>query len=264
MKIKSTIQTLAILVSFVGVATSAVASGQDLGATPSSRSDAYIQNITLRSKGGDAREVIAQLFEQAGQEYVIEANVKQTIYLSISDVPFGTALDILSRLADVSFLKKKGVWYVVKARAASATPGATSGTAAQKIVPNPKPSAKAKADATIEQTGQPDQAAALRNPTPEKNPSPEKNPMVIRNQRIQSPLAKRVLTRMTKADIRAVFTEFAMQTGVEIIVAEDVPNFKLDAFMIETSLKYALDEICKATKLKYQLTPGKTVLIRKA
>ncbi len=257
MKIKSTIQTLAILVSFMGVATSAVAAGEELGASPSSRSEAYIQNITLRSKGGDAREVISQLFEQAGQEYVIEANVKQNIYLSISDVPFGTALDILSRLADVSFLKKKGVWYVVKARAASPTPGATTGSAAQKIVPNPKPAAKTKADAKVEPMGAQDQAA-------DKTPTPEKNPMVIRNQRIQSPLAKRVLTRMTKADIRAVFTEFAMQTGVEIIVAEDVPNLKLDAFMLETSLKYALDEICKATKLKYQLTPGKTVLIRKA
>ncbi len=253
MKIKSTIQTLAILVSFMGVATSAVAAGEDLGASPSSRSEAYIQNITLRSKGGDAREVISQLFEQSGQEYVIEANVKQNIYLSISDVPFGTALDILSRLADVSFLKKKGVWYVVKARAASPTPGATTGSAAQKIVPSPKPAAKTKADAKVEPMGAQNQS-----------PTPEKNPMVVRNQRIQSPLAKRVLTRMTKADIRAVFTEFAMQTGVEIIVAEDVPNLKLDAFMLETSLKYALDEICKATKLKYQLTPGKTVLIRKA
>ncbi len=250
MKINTTLKSLSLLAAFVGVVTSAFATDAEANTTAtattsqSSRIEGHIQNITLRSRGGDAREVIAQLFEQAGAEYVIEANVKQSIYISVSNVPFGTALDILSRLADVSFLKKQGVWYVVKARTAEANPGATSGTAAQKLATPAKTAAKPKMEDTA--------------------PSQEQNPMFARNQRIQSPLAKRVLTRMTKADIRAVFTEFAMQTGVEIIVAEDVPNFKLDAFMIETSLKYALDEICKATKLKYQLTPGKTVLIRKA
>lgn len=255
MKLQTTLKSLALFTALLGVVASGFATEATLDANAkkeattesgaqSSRPDGIAQNITLRSKGGDAREVIAQLFEQSGQEYVIEANVKQSIYLSISDVPFGTALDILSRLADVSFLKKQGVWYVVKARTAEANPGATSGTAAQQIANPVKAAAKPKMEDTA--------------------PSQEQNPMFARNQRIQSPLAKRVLTRMTKADIRAVFTEFAMQTGIEIIVAEDVPNFKLDAFMIETSLKYALDEICKATKLKYQLTPGKTVLIRKA
>ena len=263
MKFQTTLKSLALLAALLGVVASGFATEADAKAnnaeattesgSQSSRADGFTQNITLRSKGGDAREVISQLFEQTGQEYVIEANVKQSIYLSISDVPFGTALDILSRLADVSFLKKQGIWYVVKARTAESNPGATSATAAQKITAPIKAADKKKAPTKNEADKEADTA-----------PSQEQNPMFARNQRIQSPLAKRVLTRMTKADIRAVFTEFAMQTGVEIIVAEDVPNFKLDAFMIETSLKYALDEICKATKLKYQLTPGKTVLIRKA
>jgi hypothetical protein len=76
-------------------------------------------------------------------------------------------------------------------------------------------------------------------------------------------LAKRVTTKLSKADIRAVFTELQAQTGVEITVDKGVPNFRVDAYLVSTSLKYALDVVTKAAGIEYVRTDNRTILIQK-
>lgn len=76
-------------------------------------------------------------------------------------------------------------------------------------------------------------------------------------------LNSKVTTRLAKTDLRAVFTELGKQTKVTIEVATDVPAYKLDAFLIDTSLKYALDNITKATGLVYVFTDNLTIAIKK-
>ena len=78
-----------------------------------------------------------------------------------------------------------------------------------------------------------------------------------------SVLSKKVTTRLQKKEIREVMGILAKQTGVAITVSEDVPPFRLDAFLINTSLKYALDEITKATKLKYRFTNDLSISVEK-
>lgn len=74
-------------------------------------------------------------------------------------------------------------------------------------------------------------------------------------------LQKRVTTKLAMTDIRAVFGEFSKQTGIKIEVSSNVPQYKLDAFLNATSLKYALDVITQAADLVYTRTDMKTILI---
>ena len=74
---------------------------------------------------------------------------------------------------------------------------------------------------------------------------------------------KRLTTRFARTEITKVFEAMAKQTGVEIIVDKNVPLLRIDAYLIDTSLQYALDVISRATGLKYKLTDDKQILVSK-
>ncbi len=74
-------------------------------------------------------------------------------------------------------------------------------------------------------------------------------------------LTHKVTTRFPKTDLRTVFAEISKQTSVTIEIAAEVPSYKVDAFLIKTSLKFALDELTKATKLDYRFTDHGTIQI---
>lgn len=179
----------------------------------------FAQNMTVRvkAKGDDLRVVLASIFEQTGQQYVVQTSARQSLYLSLDGVTLDYAIEVLTEIADVEFEKKSGIWYVrskkpvVKTQAQGFAPVAM---------------AAAKIDPLI--------------------------------------LDKKVSTKLTKTSLKDVFAAFAKQTGTTIVIDKTVPLYKIDAFMYNTSLKFALERICKAAGLKYELAPGKTVRIRKA
>lgn len=75
-------------------------------------------------------------------------------------------------------------------------------------------------------------------------------------------LDKRITTRFTKTDFRKIVAEIAKQTELKIEVAEDVPNYLMNAFLIDTSLKYGLDLLTGAANLQYVFTENKTIRIQ--
>ncbi len=75
-------------------------------------------------------------------------------------------------------------------------------------------------------------------------------------------LKRLVTTKMERADIRAVFADFQRQSGIIIDVDAKVPAYKLDAFLVGTTLKFALDTVTKAADLEYVLTDSRSILIR--
>ncbi len=78
----------------------------------------------------------------------------------------------------------------------------------------------------------------------------------------QSTLKTKIITtRLAKADIRRVFAAISKEAGIPISVDQTVPQLKLDAFLQKTSLKYALDEITGAAKLRYRIVDKKSILI---
>lgn len=186
---------------------------------------AFGQNMTVRikAKGDDLRKVISEMFEQTGQQYVIETSARQSLYMSLDGVTLEYAMEAISEVADVKFEKVQGVWRVRTKKPLAPVIVTSSGTAAQKFVESPAPAKKVDY------------------------------------------LLKKVNTKLERTSIRTVFAKFAEQSGVKIEVAKDIPEYKIDAFMYNTSLKFALDRICKAASLKFDLsTDGKTVRIRKA
>jgi len=70
-----------------------------------------------------------------------------------------------------------------------------------------------------------------------------------------------VTTRLAKTDIRRVFAAISKETGVPIVVDSTVPQCKLDAFLEKTSLKYALDQIAGAAKLRYRIVEKQSILV---
>lgn len=67
-------------------------------------------------------------------------------------------------------------------------------------------------------------------------------------------LQKKVNTRLAKADMRVVFAEISKQSGIPFEYGAGIPALKLDAFLLNTSVKFALDQITQATGLKYRFT----------
>lgn len=92
-------------------------------------------------------------------------------------------------------------------------------------------------------------------------PKPETSPKVL-GKLTDRELMKKVTTKMSKTDIRTVFASFQAQTGINITVNKNVPAYKVDAFLVGTSLKYALDVMTKAAGLEYVRTDEKTLVIQ--
>ena len=183
----------------------------------------FDQSMTVRvkAKGDDLRVVLASIFEQTGQQYVVQTSARQGLYLSLDGVTLEYAIEVIAEVADLEFEKKAGVWYV-------RTKKPVVHTQAQGFAATAPVTTIAK---------------------------PKIDPFI---------LDKKVSTKLTKTSIKDVFAAFAKQTGTTITLDKNVPLYKIDAFMYDTSLKFALERICKAAGLKYELLPGKTVRISKA
>lgn len=190
--------------------------------------------ITVDSKGDDIRVVIHTVFKQAGKSFVLKPGVRYELFLSLEKVDFEDALKLILDNADLVYTVEKGVYQI------GPKPKATNPPA------NPATAAPPKDDLP------PLEGFEGYEPKPETK-SKGKLPVTV--------LDKKVTTRLQRRDIREVFSVFSKQTGIAIDVAKEVPSFKLDVFYLGKTLKQALDEITKATKLKYRFTDQLSIAI---
>lgn len=209
-------KTVTILLTFVVLA----AFAQSIGQSPVATSDKG--SVSIQAKGDDVRSVLHDLFTQAKKSYVLEPGVRFVLYLSLQDVEFHEALQIVLRNAGLGVEVQNGIYYIGKPKA----------------TPAPEPKAVKSQTATFQQgDGSP------------KGKLPE------------TVLNKRVTTRLSKVDIRELFANLSQQASVALEVDPSVPAYKLDAFLLNTSLKYALDQITKAAGLTYAFTDRKSILV---
>lgn len=181
--------------------------------------------VSVAANGSDVRTVLHDLFGQTKQNYVIEPSVRYALYLSLDKVDFDEALAIICHLAKLKAEKQNGIYYVS---------GET--TAVTPTSPNLQTKTKPK------------------DPTP----PPADAPPTITQTMLKT---KHVTTRLAKTDIRKVFAAIAKEAGVPIVVDSSVPQCKLDAFLEKTTLKYALDQIAGAAKLRYRIVEKQSILI---
>ncbi len=192
--------------------------------------------VSVNAKGDDVRSVIHDLFKQSGKNYVLNPGVRFVLYLSLDKVSFDQALTIICKNANLKYELQKDIYYISN----------------KAPVVEPKPVIEEKVEEP-----KPQPVVTMKLPAAKPEPAKPKGTLPT------TVLAKRVTTRLQKREIREVMDLLAKQAGVSIEIAEDVPAFKLDAFLINTSLKYALDEITRATKLKYRFTNQLSIAIEK-
>ena len=239
--------------------------------------------IKIKAKGDDIRTVIDSIFEQSGKQYVLETNVHQAMYMNLEGT-FQKAIEIVSNVGAIEFEEKQGVWYVhTRAKQnpnyASGVAGATGNTAPNTFKPITKAPAKtSKAPAKIKTALTKPKVKTAAKPAPKSDTSTATVGEVMtagQSFATISPatktakaastldLTKRLTVQLKKMDIREVFDEFSRQTNIDIEIDESVPSYKLDAYFYNTSLKFALDKICKVANLKYTTTLSKTLRISK-
>lgn len=179
--------------------------------------------VTIASKGADVRPVLFDLFTQSQKNFVLEPNIHFVLYLSLAGVQFDEALDIVCNVAGLGYEIDNGIYFIGKKKAGSST--------TQANVNDPKPT------------------------TP---------PVVTKKGKLtDAEMNKRLTTRFSVTNITDVFKSFTEQTGIEILVDKDVPVYRIDAYLIDTSLQYALDVIMRSTGLKYTLTDDKQIRVSK-
>ena len=104
-------------------------------------------------------------------------------------------------------------------------------------------------------------------PTTILTPKPTAPPMKIikikQGKLTTAELSKRITTRLSMTKLSDVFAALTEQTGVEIIIDKNVPMFRIDAYLIDTSLHYAVTLVVRAAGLTYKLTDDKQIRISK-
>jgi type II secretory pathway component HofQ len=186
-----------------------------------------LPTVSVSAKGTDVRSVLHDMFTQQKKSYVLDPGVRFALYLSLNDIDFDEALTIVCKTSGLKYELQNGIYFLSKGIAKPAPPV----VAKQEAKPIPKPA--------------------------ETKPVEEKPRGIVPSATFQ----KRVTTRFSKVPIRDLFADISKQVGVEIEVDKSVPNYKLDAYLIDTSLKYAIDQINWGAGLAYKLTNNRSILI---
>lgn len=194
--------------------------------------------VTIASRGLDVREVLHDLFTQAGKDYLLEEMPRTNLFLSLRDTSFEEALLLICSRAGLSFELQNGVYHIKRRPAPRPTP-----TASQAKPQRPNPTAT---------NGTPKTSEAAR-PAPSTTPS--------RPRLGEALLQRRLTTRLSKIPLRDLMADITRQTGVTIRLDPSIPGYRVDAFLLNTSLKYALDMITRAARLTYRLNPDDTITI---
>lgn len=231
--------------------------------------------VKINARGLDVRPIIHDLFDQVKKNYVLDPNVQLTLYLSLNDVEFDEALELVCKTAGLQYEVQNGIYFI------KADP---KGPAAAKPVEKPatKPVEKPLEKPIEKSVDKPKTVATPIESKPKTTfvakPRTGEDPLTVvppingkpaakpleepKGTLDKSVLNKRITTRLQKVDFHALVGELSRQSGVKIEVAEDVPAFQLDAFLRRTSLKYALDRITKAARLNYVFTDRNSILIQ--
>jgi type II secretory pathway component GspD/PulD (secretin) len=177
--------------------------------TDASKPATSVQTITVSSKGQDVREVLHDIFTQAKKSYVMEPNVHFVLYLSLTDMEFEEALNLICKTASLRYDLQNGIYFVNRASGAA--------------------------------------------PTSNFVHSSGKLPVTI--------LRNKITVSYQKVDLRELFKDLAKQADVNIELAQGIPAYKLDVVLKDTSLKFALQTVCRAAGFSYRFTDHMSIEI---
>lgn len=70
--------------------------------------------VTVSSKGSDVRDVLFDLFEQSKKSFVLEPGVRFVLYLSLRDVSFDEALELICATSGLQSVTDNGIYFVTR------------------------------------------------------------------------------------------------------------------------------------------------------
>ncbi len=70
--------------------------------------------VKVNAKGEDVRSVLHELFGQAKKNYVLDPGVRYALYLSLTDVEFEEALQLVCKMASLKYEQQNGIFFVSK------------------------------------------------------------------------------------------------------------------------------------------------------
>ncbi|MCE9559064.1 MAG: hypothetical protein K8R88_08945 [Armatimonadetes bacterium] len=182
--------------------------------------------ITISSRGLDVRQVLHDVFLQAGKNYILDKAVYGELFLALTGVDFDETVEIICKNSNLEYEVRNDIYYVSKIRKVSGSKDDVKKTT------NSHDSAKPAAATT--QEGRLDLAV----------------------------LRKAVNTNFVRTDLRLVTAELAKQAGIRIEVAPSVPKFSVDLILKKSSLGYGLKALTDAMKLEVVFTDKKSILIQ--
>jgi type II secretory pathway component GspD/PulD (secretin) len=80
-----------------------------------------IETVTIASKGKDVRDVLSDLFEQSKKSFVVEPNIHFVLFLSLNEVEFEEALDLICKTASLKYQEQNGIYFISRAKGGPAT-----------------------------------------------------------------------------------------------------------------------------------------------
>lgn len=218
------------------------------------------QTVKVSAKGDDVRAVVHDLFQQVKKNYILDPEVKAQIFMALNDVEFDEAFELICKTAGLTYEVQNGI-YFIKSTAAKPKQDPPAKSEPPKTEPAKTTKSETAKSVPTRDTLPPVPPLGDLTTVPPANSAGK--PIGQKSQILdKSVLAKRITTRLEKVEIRALAAELTKQTGVQIEVDSAVPAYRLDAFLLKTSLKYALDRITKAARLNYTFTDRNSILIQ--
>jgi len=80
--------------------------------------------VSVASKGDDVRVVLHDLFTQVKKNYVLESDIRHSLFLSLTDVEFEEALAIICKSARIGYEVQNGIYFFARVATKPAPPQA--------------------------------------------------------------------------------------------------------------------------------------------
>lgn len=181
------------------------------------------KKISFSARGTDVRYVLFDIFSQVKKNFLVQETGIVNLFVSVQEIGFDQAIDVVCKAGNIEYKVVDGVYVFSKAKKTANPTNVQSQTTVQ------------------------NQSAVVEKPIAKKLD--------------EAILNKHLTIRLQQTEIRKVFGDIGKQIGITIEIAPAVKNFKVNAFLIDTSLRFALNSLTQSAGLVYSLTDHGTVLV---
>ena len=118
----------ALITALILVPILAFGQGDKPTTTTTATTQAHPTMVSVKAKAADVRSILTDLFTQAKQNFVLQPNIQAALFLTLDNVEFEEALNIICAQAKLQFQIQNGIYFITKKPViATVIPVATKG-----------------------------------------------------------------------------------------------------------------------------------------